>query len=90
MTDLDPPEDCLWQRQAAKRIGVKPETLRTWRYLRKGPASFKVAGRVVYKIAAIDAYLTECEAADSRSNPALNPLLRTPEPRISQPRRTAA
>jgi hypothetical protein len=89
VTDLSPPEGCVWQKEAARRLGVKPETLRTWRYLRKGPASFKVAGRVVYRETAIDAYLAECEAADSRSNPALNPVLRAPEARIGRAPRAA-
>lgn len=85
MSDLiPPPEGCLWPPQAAKRLGVKTDTLKTWRYLRKGPASFKIGGKVVYRIAAIDAYMAECEAADSHSNPALNPLLRAPEPRLGR------
>lgn len=71
---------------AARKLGVEPSTLRKWRVLRKGPASFKVAGRVVYKETAIAEYLSACEEADSRSNPALNPLNRVPQPRISHRR----
>jgi hypothetical protein len=85
VSDLNPPpEGCLWPKDAAKRLGVQPDTLKTWRYLRKGPASFKIGGRVVYRISVVDAFLAECEAADSRSNPALNPVLRAPEARIGR------
>ncbi|MDH6141107.1 hypothetical protein P3T35_003120 [Kitasatospora sp. GP30] len=77
-----PPPGCLWLEQAAERLGVKPTTLRKWRAKRKGPASFKYTGRVVYRESAITDYVDGCEAADSRSNPALNPLLRRPEPHV--------
>lgn len=93
-TVLPPPPGCLWLSQAADRLGVKPRTLYTWRTNRRGPASFRHAGRVVYRESALDAYMAECEAADSHSNPALNPLQRTPVPDIAIPerprRRTAA
>lgn len=86
---LPPPKGYLWLNQAAEQLGVKPSTLRKWRLQRKGPDSFKHAGKVIYREESIPAYLAECEAADSRSNPDLNPLLRKPEPRLSG-RRTAA
>lgn len=87
-TDLAPPAGCLWLPQAAARLGVKPRTLHTWRQRRRGPASFRHAGRVVYREAAIDTYLAECEAADSHSNTAFNPVLNAPEAgiRIPEPR----
>ncbi|NUP53418.1 MAG: helix-turn-helix domain-containing protein [Catenulispora sp.] len=86
---LPPPQGYLWLNQAAGRLGVKPSTLRKWRLQRRGPASFKHAGKVIYRETAIQEYLDGCEASDSRSNPDLNPLLRPPQPRISG-RRTAA
>lgn len=92
-TTLPPPAGCLWLPQAAERLGVKPRTLYTWRTRRVGPAGFRHAGRVVYRETALDAYLAECEAADSHSNPALNPVSRKPEPGIripEHPRRAKA
>lgn len=88
-TTLPPPPGLLWLDQAAELLGVKPDTLRTWRKQRRGPASFKYSGRVVYRETAIESYLAGCEAADSRSNPELNPLLRAPEPTIGRPSRAA-
>ncbi|MBB4922138.1 helix-turn-helix domain-containing protein [Kitasatospora kifunensis] len=81
-----PPPGCLWIEQAAERLGIKPGTLHKWRQKRRGPASFKHAGRVTYREIALERYLAECEAADSHSNPALNPLLRAPEPHIRRSR----
>ena len=82
---LPPPEGYLWLKQAAERLGVQPSTLYKWRHLNKGPASFKHAGKVMYREDAIPAYLAACEAADSRSNPELNPLNRRPKPHINSP-----
>lgn len=89
-TTLPAPKGLLWLEDAADRLGVKPSTLRKWRMKRTGPESFKFAGRVVYRETAIDAYIDGCEAADSCSNPDLNPVLRKPEPRLSSTRRRIA
>ncbi|MEU3355247.1 helix-turn-helix domain-containing protein [Streptomyces sp. NPDC037389] len=59
--------------EAATYLGVAPSTLRTWRHRRVGPPSFRMGAKVVYRLAALDAYLVECEMADSRSNPDLDP-----------------
>lgn len=83
-TTLPAPAGLLWLEDAADRLGVKPSTLRKWRMLRIGPDSFKVAGRVVYRETKIAEYLEACEAADSRSNPELNPLLKKPQPHLSR------
>ncbi|MFE7315639.1 helix-turn-helix domain-containing protein [Streptomyces sp. NPDC057555] len=61
-------------KQAAAYLGVAIPTLRTWRHRRRGPKSFRMEGHVVYRRAALDAFLDACEAADSRSNPELDPL----------------
>ncbi|MEO3851724.1 helix-turn-helix domain-containing protein [Streptomyces sp. B8F3] len=66
-------------REAATYLGVSPATMRTWRHRRRGPASFRMEGRIVYRRHALDVYLDACEAADSRSNPDLNPLNRPAE-----------
>lgn len=84
------PAGFMWIEDAAKALGVEVGTLHKWRYRRKGPASFKHAGRVIYRATAIDDYLNGCEAADSHSNPALNPLNRVPQPRVTRRQPAAA
>lgn len=88
-TTLPAPKGLLWLEDAAERLGVQPSTLRKWRMKHTGPASFKHAGRVVYRETAIDDYLDGCEAADSRSNPALIEV-RKPRPHVPARRRIAA
>ncbi|MCZ0994372.1 helix-turn-helix domain-containing protein [Streptomyces noursei] len=61
-------------KQAAAYLGVAIPTMRSWRHRRRGPKSFRMEGHVVYRRAALDAFLDACEAADSRSNPELDPL----------------
>jgi hypothetical protein len=45
--------------QAAAWLGVKPETLASWRYLGKGPRWFKAGDRVRYFEADLMAFLVE-------------------------------
>jgi predicted DNA-binding transcriptional regulator AlpA len=66
-------------RDAAAYLGVAMATLRTWRHRRRGPKSFRMGGRIVYRRSALDAYIDACESADSRSNAELDPLNRDPE-----------
>ncbi len=63
-------------KDAALYLGLSPHTLYVWRHRRKGPPSFWMGsrGRVMYRLEALDAWIREQEQADSRSNPALNPL----------------
>jgi predicted DNA-binding transcriptional regulator AlpA len=89
-TNRPAPKGLLWLEDAAEKLGVEKSTLYKWRQKRRGPASFKHAGRIVYRETAIDDYLDACEAADSHSNAALNPLNRLPQPRVSSRRRPAA
>ena len=78
------PPGCLWLPDAAAYLGYEPCTLRKWRNVRKiGPASFKVGGKVAYRIAVLDAWLAAQEAADPHSNPALNPVNAPVEPRLA-------
>lgn len=68
------PPGCLWLADAADYLGCEVSTLRKWRNVRKtGPASFRVGGRVAYRIAVLDAWLAAQEAADPHSNPELDP-----------------
>lgn len=67
--------------KAALYLGIAPNTLYVWRHRRQGPPSFRMGGRVMYRISALDEWVNEQERADSRSNSALNPLNRRPERR---------
>ncbi|MGQ4484374.1 helix-turn-helix transcriptional regulator [Streptomyces sp. SAS_281] len=70
-------------RDAAAYLGISPHTLYVWRHRRQGPPSFRMGprGRVMYRRTALDAWIHQQERADSRSNPALNPLGAAPQRR---------
>lgn len=52
----------LHQEELARRWAISARTLERWRWLKTGPAYLKVGGRVVYRLADIEAY----EAAQRR------------------------
>lgn len=81
-----PAPSVLTLEQAAAYIGRTPKALRGLRERRSGPAGFRAGGRVMYRIAALDRWLDEHEAQDSRSNPELDPTRRAPEPRRAKTR----
>ncbi len=62
---------------AATYLGISANTLYVWRHRRQGPPSFRMGpgGRVMYRRDLLDAWLTEQQAADSRSNLTLSPLV---------------
>ncbi|MFD5107638.1 helix-turn-helix transcriptional regulator [Streptomyces cinereoruber] len=72
-------------KDAAAYLGISPHTLYVWRHRRQGPPSFRMGprGRVMYRRTALDAWIHEQERADSRSNPALNPLGAPPQRRTN-------
>lgn len=67
--------------RAAAYLGISANTLYVWRHRRQGPPSFRMGRRVMYRVAALDDWVDQQEKADSRSNPALNPLNRKPQRR---------
>jgi predicted DNA-binding transcriptional regulator AlpA len=73
-------------KDAADYLGLSPHTLYVWRHRRKGPPSFRMGprGRVMYRLEVLDAWVREQEQADSRSNPALNPVSVAPQHRFSR------
>lgn len=77
--------------EAAAYLGLSPRTLYVWRHRRHGPPSFRMGarGRVTYRIDALDAWIHEQEQADSRSNPALNPVSAAPQRRCASYSATA-
>ncbi|MFJ4918517.1 helix-turn-helix transcriptional regulator [Streptomyces sp. NPDC088725] len=76
----------LTVKDAADYLGLSPHTLYVWRHRRQGPPSFRMGprGRVMYRVEALDAWVCEQEQADSRSNPALNPLGVRPQERSAR------
>lgn len=64
--------------KAAEYLGISPNTLYVWRHRRQGPPSFRMGGRVMYRISTLDEWVVAQEQADSRSNAALNPLTQKP------------
>ncbi|MGW5200394.1 helix-turn-helix domain-containing protein [Streptomyces spiralis] len=70
-------------QNAARYMGISVNTLYVWRHRRQGPPSFRMGpgGRVMYRRDLLDAWLSEQEQADSRSNPALNPMNKAPRQR---------
>ncbi|MGW3646193.1 helix-turn-helix transcriptional regulator [Streptomyces sp. NPDC000878] len=67
--------------KASEYLGISPNTLYVWRHRRQGPPSFRMGRRVMYRITALDTWVRAQERADSRSNPALNPLAQMPQRR---------
>ncbi|MCH8479760.1 MAG: helix-turn-helix domain-containing protein [Wenzhouxiangella sp.] len=49
-------EQFLNQVRLADRWQISPRTLERWRWSGEGPAFLKIGGRVVYRIADIEAY----------------------------------
>ena len=64
-------ETCLNQIDLARRWKISPRTLERWRWLREGPRYLKLGGRVLYRVADIEAYeqsiicLTQADASRS-------------------------
>jgi hypothetical protein len=48
---------------------TSPETIRFWRYVGKGPASFKVGRKVLYDADAVEAWLKEVQQAGAEAGP---------------------
>ena len=75
-------ETCLNQIDLARRWKISPRTLERWRWLREGPRYLKLGGRVLYRVADIEAYeqsiicLTKADASgtwhDSAGSTALH------------------
>ncbi|ARF75955.1 DNA-binding protein [Kitasatospora albolonga] len=76
----------LTVKDAADYLGLSPHTLYVWRHRRQAPPSFRMGprGRVMYRVEALDAWVSEQEQADSRSNLALNPLSVRPQERSAR------
>lgn len=47
---------CLNQKELAERWTISHRTLERWRWAGEGPAYMKIGGRVVYRIADVEAF----------------------------------
>jgi hypothetical protein len=47
--------------QLARRWGLSERTLRNWRWRQFGPTSLKIGGRVVYRLADVEAFEASSE-----------------------------
>lgn len=53
-------------QELAELCRTSPETVRYWRHVGKGPASFKVGRRVLYATRDVDAFLAEARGLEGR------------------------
>ena len=58
-------QQMLTRREAAEIIGVKPQTLRHWATLRRGPEFVKDGRKVMYPAEALQRWIDERAADDS-------------------------
>jgi excisionase family DNA binding protein len=59
----------LTTAEVAALCRTSPETIRFWRYVGKGPASFKVGRKVLYDADAVEAWLKEAQQAGAAAGP---------------------
>jgi hypothetical protein len=52
-------KDMLPEKEAAKFVFAKPNTLRIWRYRKRGPAYVKVSGKVFYLKSDLEKFVLE-------------------------------
>ena len=66
MTDENSPERYLTTSEVATLCRTPPDTVRYWRHVGKGPASFRVGRRVLYPSAAVEEWLAALQAGEVR------------------------
>lgn len=55
----------LTTKEVAETLRTSPETVRYWRYLNKGPKSFKIGRRVLYAHEDVEHFIAEARAVAS-------------------------
>ena len=55
----------LTTAEVAELLRAPVETVRFWRHVGKGPASFKVGRRVLYELVDVDAWIAQAKAKAS-------------------------
>ncbi|PZG97834.1 hypothetical protein C1I97_25195 [Streptomyces sp. NTH33] len=61
-----PTSDLIYIDEIAERLGVRPNTIRTWRYKGRGPRTWRQNGRVVSTVEDIEKYLAAQVKATER------------------------
>lgn len=51
--------------EVAETLRTSPETVRFWRHVGKGPASFKVGRRVLYAVEDVESFIAAAKAGGS-------------------------
>ena len=55
----------LTTAEVADLCRTPPDTVRYWRHVGKGPTSFKLGRRVLYPVAAVEAWLAELQRGEA-------------------------
>jgi hypothetical protein len=79
----------LTVKELALRWKTSPNAIRIARHRRRAPEGFLRGGKVLFELAAVEAFEAELKAADSRHNTELDPTKKPVEMR-GQRRRPAA
>ena len=58
--------ELLTTKQVSERYGIPAATLRYWRHVNQGPASFAIGKRVVYRCSEVEKWIAAQEAASIR------------------------
>lgn len=56
----------LSEDEAAQKCVVQKQTMRSWRSRGRGPAYLKLAGRIRYRLADIEAFIESCRVVPGR------------------------
>jgi predicted site-specific integrase-resolvase len=59
MRKMEAPVGTITEKEAAKLLGARPQTMRAWRQRGKGPAFVKPVGRVYYLKEDVLAFLAQ-------------------------------
>ena len=57
-------EKYMTTAEIAEVCRTSPDTVRYWRHIGKGPASFKVGRRVLYEVGVVEAWLRQLQLRD--------------------------
>jgi excisionase family DNA binding protein len=64
---MTPPDNYMRPTEVASQLGVSLRTLSRWQALRVGPPRAKVGRTVLYRVAAVEAWLSQNESQPLRS-----------------------
>lgn len=82
-------KQCLTQKELARRWGISHRTLERWRYDGQGPTFLKLGGRVLYRLADVEAYETSSLRRAARISAAVERIGQTPRKLTANPDRAS-